>query len=305
MPRKPFGQQDVNPMEVASRYRSLEENTGATEEWKPQAGNRTKEAGGWGGTGYYYEDRGFGNMPVARPGSRQSDEDVERYRQKGAERRPAIQLDAERMNRAQPMQYGSLALLSQAAAGNAPSRAAELGRLSTEDANRTAAGAAIGRGAGGSVRATRGAIGGLGAQGARSAMAAGDMRAGEMGQARGEYAGGASTARRQDIGIGVTNAKLDAANRDLEAKRQQQFEKLAWDTRNAEMFGMVEQRALEEQKQIQERAAAGQEEAQREKEFWDTTTAGGGFLTGMMSDVSTKRGVPYGSLAPLAAKVRK
>lgn len=301
MARKPFSEQRYT-LEGAANLRSQEENSGIRggQEWKPVDGQRTEEAGGWGGRGYRYEVDANGN-PGAIPGSRMSDEDVERYRQLGAQHRDAVQLDRGIADRARGTQFGSLARLSAAAAGKAPSRAAALGQIGTEDAIRAAR--TTGRGPMGSLAATRGAVTGLSNQAGATAAQVGDMRAGEMSRNRGDYFGGASGMRKQDIGSAVTNAQLDAANRDLEQKRQLQMEQLGWDTRNAELFGMVEQRAQEDEawQRDQELKAAKSEHDRGVMEDW--TRAGFGLMAGgMTSDPRTKNVMTYGSLAGIGRK---
>lgn len=297
--RKSFDEQGYSE-EGAAGMRSLEENTGATEEWKPQPGSQTKEVGGWGGTGYRYETDPRTGQPVAVPGSRLSDQDVDRYRSLGAEQRGAVQLDQRTADGARGLQMGSLAGLQSAARGQAPSRAASLGQLATQSAVQGAAGAQVGRGAGGSLRATRGAIGGLAQQTGQAALQAGDMRAQEMTRSRGEYFGGAAGVRKQDIGAATTDAQLEAANRDMQEKRRQQYEKLAWDTRNAEMFGMVEQRGQEDQAWIDDQRAKAAESEQERRVFTDTAGAGVGMITGgMSSDMRTKNLITHGSLVGL------
>lgn len=292
MARKPFDQQQYTT-QGAANSRTYEENTGTNQSWKPNDGGRTNEVGGWGGKGYEYDVKD--GVPYARPGTRMSDEDVERYRQLGARHQDAVQLDESRANVAKGLQGGSLARLSAAAAGREPSRAAILGQIGTEDALRA--------NRGGNLAATRGALRGFSNQAGTAAAQVGDMRAGEATRDRNAYFGGALGMRKQDIGAGVANAQLEAANRDLEQRRQLQYEQLGFDTRNAEMFGGVEQRQQEEQKWLEEQKLRhAQSEADRdEMKTW--ISAGAGMLAGgMMSDPRTKRVMTYGSLAGLGRK---
>lgn len=299
MARTPFDQQQYT-MEGASSLRSREQNTGARDEWKPQDGERTEEVGGWGGRGYEYQV-GPDGVPRAVPGSRMSDEDVDRYRQLGAAHRPAVQLDQTQANQSKALQAGSLARLSSAAAGREPSRAAMLGKIGTGDAIR--ASRATGRGPMGSLAATRGSLAGLSNQAGATAAQVGDMRAGEMTRARGDFFGGASGMRKQDIGAGVTNAQLDAANRDLEQRRRLQMEQLAWDTRNAEMFGMVEQRGQEDEAWQRDQELRNAKSEQDQQTMKDWTSMGVGMLVGGMgSDHKMKNVMTYGSLAGLGKR---
>ena len=297
MARKPFGDPTLGN---AGSARPYEENTGSRQDWKPQKGQRTHEAGGWGGRGYRYEE-GENGVLYAEPGTRISDEDVARYRELGAQHRPAVQLDLEKANRSQPMQMGSLARLSSAARGDAPSRAAALGQIGTSDAIRSAR--RIGRGPGSSVQAMRGSLAGLSNQAGTTAAQVGDMRAQEMSRNRGDYFGGASGMRKQDIGTAVTDAQLDAANRDLEQRRRLQFEQMAWDTKNAEMFGMVEQRAMEDEAWNREQALKHQESENERQQVKDVVGAGTSMFTGMItSDRAGKNTITYGSLAGMGRR---
>jgi hypothetical protein len=298
MARKPFSEQEYTTQGAAS-LRPYEENTGTNQSWKPQHGQRTNEAGGWGGKGYRYNV--VDGVPYAEPGSRLSDADVERYRQLGARRGPAVQLDQTDANRSKGLQMGSLARLQSAAAGHEPSRAAMLGKIGTEDALR--ASRATGRGPGGSLAAMRGSLASLSNQAGTTAANVGDMRAQEMTRNRGEFFGGGSGMRKQDIGAAVTNAQLDAANRDLEQRRQLQMEQLAWDTRNAEMFGSVEQRGQEEDAWLKDQQLVHEKSEADRAKMNDFIGAGVGMMAGAMaSDNDTKNRITYGSLAGMGRR---
>jgi hypothetical protein len=151
------------------------------------------------------------------PGNRIADEDVARYRGMGAEKKAAIQLDQTNANQARTMQLGSLAMLREAAAGNAPSRAAIVGQMGVADAARAG---------------TQSAVGARGQMAVRSGGAI-DSRVGEADRDRGGYMTGIAGARGQDIGAATTNAQLEAQQRAADAQRQQYYEQMGWNTNNA------------------------------------------------------------------------
>lgn len=259
---------------------------------------QTQDPQGWGELGYRTDENGR-----AIEGTSGADVDASRYRDLGARREASIALDQRQANQARGQQTDALALQRDAARGGAPSRAAELGKLATTQGSQQAAAAQVGRGLGGSLRATRAAVGGQGQAGGSAAMQAGDMRAQEMAANRQGYMGGASGMRRQDIGAATANAKLEAQQRALEEQRQQAYEKMAWDTQNAQMFGQIEKTAMREKDDLERRQlrdAEAQADLNKIKDVATYTTAGLGGA--MASDRRAKNVVPYGSLGPLMAR---
>jgi hypothetical protein len=262
----------------------------------------SRRIGAWGGQGYAYDQDGY-----AVPGTTGGQQDTARYRRMGERTAAPVQLDQSQAAGARQLQLGSLGLLRQGALGQAPSRAATLGQLSTESAVRaSSAAAARGRGGAGSIMATRGAMGSLGATTAAQNLQLGELRGREIAQERAGFVGGASGMRRQDIGAATENAKLEAQQRALEDQRQRQYEKMGWDTSNAEMFGLIEERRLADSQALAQRQIRAAEEQADYDKTRDYATIGSGFATGGLtayaasrSDRRAKDVVPAGSLAAL------
>jgi hypothetical protein len=167
------------------------------------------------------------------------DQDVDRYRRMGEEgqSRKAVQLDQGQANEARGLQMGALGMMGDAARGNAPSRAAELGNAGTDDAIRAAsAGMGAARGPGQAIAATAGAQAGAQQQQTKLGAGISDMRAQEMLAAQTGYAKGAQGVQGQDIGAATQNAQLEAQNRAANESRQQGMERRGWDTRNQQQM---------------------------------------------------------------------
>lgn len=233
-------------------------------------------------------------------GTNAFDKDVDRYRQMGeqGQARKAVQLDQGQANESRGMQMGALGMMGDAARGNAPSRAAELGAAGSEDSIRAAgAGMAGARGPGAAITAATGAQ--AGAQSSMTKLGAGisDMRAQEMAKAQQGYAKTAQAVEGQDIGAATTDAQLEAQQRAMNEARQQGMEHRGWDVRNQQQ--MAEDR-YQRNKDAQELAIQRQlaaEKAADDAALNQTISTTAGALT-LASDERTKRGaMPIGSLA--------
>lgn len=246
-----------------------------------------------------------GVSPALRWGGRAegANDDVSRYRAMGGRPTSAVRVDQTQANQARGMQMGSLAGLQNAAAGGAPSRSAALGQTSTENAIRAGqTNAARGRGITGSLASTRGSLAGVGQQAQAANMQLGEMRGQEIARDREALLGGVSGARRQDIGVATEDARLEAQRRALATQREKQYEQMAWDTRNADLFGSIDAIKTEEQRQLNERQLQAARAASEDAKLKDWIGMGAGSamgLFGLMSDSRAKEVVPAGSLAGL------
>lgn len=249
----------------------------------------------WGGLGYQYDENG-----KAIDGTTGAERDVTKFRDRGAQRRDAIQLDP-RAAVATDAQVGSLAMLSNAARGNAPSQAVAQGQIAASDAMRAqmaAAGSAQG-GPGAQIAMMRGSLAGSAMGMGNAAAQTMNGRAGEMVQNMGQYSAGAGTIRGQDQQVASTNASLVAQQRALDQQRRQAYEKMAWDTRNAEMGAQNE---ADNQDSAQALALRQQRNAEHQQDInkaTDIAKIGLGAAMGL-SDRRAKEDIhPMGSLSGL------
>lgn len=165
------------------------------------------------------------------------DKDVDRYRKMGADgmNRQAAQIDPTQANQSRGLQLGALGMMNQAAQGNAPSRAVEMGHVQNDAAIRAAMMRTGGaRGPGAAVAAMNqsqaGAVGQMGQTNAQLT----DLRGAEMAKNQSDFANSAQAARGQDITAATTNAQLEATQRSLNENRQESLERLGFDTRRAQ-----------------------------------------------------------------------
>lgn len=251
---------------------------------------RYHDARAWGG------ERGQIVNGYLQPGTSGADKDVSRYRDLGAQRTAPVRLDQGQASQARGLQMGALALLRNAARGEAPSRAAIVGRMQSEQVARDAlASTGGGRGGGQSVMAMRNAMAATAnRQGAISGQAV-DARAAESLQDVGAYYGGASAIRGQDVSAATTNAQLEAAQRDVDERRQQGYEKLAWDTRNAELFAGNEAAANDRANELAHRKLRAAEEQADYEKAKDLASIGLGLGSGMIAASGSSGGGGSGS----------
>ncbi len=251
-----------------------------------------------------HRDLGFKNPYSVDP---TWDDSVARYRSKGAEQQQATRLGIGGLfgHDDRPVQMGSLAQLQTAAQGNAPSRAAILGRAATEDAAQQQLSAQAGaRGMGASVAASGAAqAGGAGAM-TQATQQALSMRNAEMAEARERFAKGAGAVRGQDIQHATTNAQLEAQQRALNDQRQAAYERMAYDTRLTQMASNQAQNQSIDEFNNQVAIHRNQQSADDAAKVKDyaTMTLGGMML---LSDERAKmhtRPIIMGSLSGLAPR---
>lgn len=245
-------------------------------------------------------DVAYADKEVEQFGAERWDDAVQRYRDLGARTRGPVQLDQAQADRARALQMGGLGLMDQAARGEAPSVAEAQGRLSATGI-RGAAGQSIAGVRGNQVGASMAAGRGMGNQlvGSLGNIAMG--RANEATQDRTAFSNAAGSVRGQDIGAATTNAELVAKSRAQDEARQQQFEKMGWNTRNAQLGANVElQRQTDAKRQeiAQQKAARAGQAAATAKQ---AASMGAGALMSMMafSDPRTKTEIEYGALDSL------
>lgn len=205
-----------------------------------------------------------------------AEQDRARYQQMGAE---AYGMGSPTLQRSDATtQMGSLALLEGAARGTAPSQAALLAQQQGEESVQAGASlAASSRGGpGAQIAAARAAQQSAG-RARQQALQAGAMaRAREMADARGQFAGAASQARGQDIQENSTQADLDMRQRGLNSQDRQFYERMAWDTRNAELGARTAgENAWQAQQNADRQFKAAQDQA-----GWDRATQVVGMGTG-------------------------
>jgi hypothetical protein len=232
----------------------------------------------WGGDSYYEQDGKFVD------GTNGADKDVERYRNMGATSQAGPQLDQTQANQARGLQMGSLGMLENAARGNAPSQAAIMGQSmgsQTMGAGLSAASAASG-GPGSQLAGMRAAITGTTQANQQNAGQLMAMRNKESATDMGAFAHGASGVRGQDISAATTNAQLEGQQRALNEQRQQSFERMAFDTRNAELNAQMQQRAQRDAEEQAQRAARDAEEAAFYNKVKAVGNIGFGSLTSIM-----------------------
>lgn len=234
----------------------------------------------WGGEGYYYDENG-----KAVDGTTGAEKDATRYQSmgNGAQQVAPVQLDQTQANQSRGVQVGSLALLENAAQGNAPSQAAILGRSAGSDAMRAAqmqqAGA---RGGAASIGAARMAGIGAGNQTVQNLGQFGTMRAKEMAQNMGQFSTGADQMRGGDLTAATKNAQLDATQRALAQQQQQQYEKMAWNTRNADMQAQNESATQQAQQALALRKQRDAEHQADVNNIMDTAKIGAGVVMGVV-----------------------
>lgn len=235
---------------------------------------------------------------VSRFGADRWDDAVARYRDMGAQRRAAVQLDQRQADQARGLQMGALGLMDQAAQGNAPSVAEAQGRMAATGIRGAAGQAAAG------VRGNQvGAM--MGAGRAMSGQLVGSLgnvtmaRANEATQDRNAFAQGAAGVRGQDIGAATTNAELVARSRAQDEARQQQFEKMGWSTRKAQLDANVELARQKQDKENEARQLAARRAAGSGETAKTAASIGSAALMSlaMFSDEDTKHLMDFGALS--------
>lgn len=245
----------------------------------------------------------YADKEIDQFGAERWDEAVQRYRDLGARTRGAVQLDQTQADQARGLQMGALGILDRAAQGNAPSQAAITGQLQQQQAiQQGAQNLGVARGLGAQVNMASRAGGAMGNQ-LIGALANTTMaRGAEANQDRNAFVNAAGQVRGQDIGAATTNAELLAKSRAQDEARQQQFEKMGWNTRNAQLGANVELQRQTDAKR-QEIAQLKAAQANRETAAGKTAAsvgAGAMMAMSMFSDERTK--YEMGPLADLARK---
>ncbi len=205
------------------------------------------------------------------------DNDVNRLRTEGAQGQEAVQVDQRQANYARDMQMGSLGHLQRQADGSAASSAAILGQRANQGAAQSMAAASLGKGGPGAGLARLGAVA---PQAGNAALQANvqnaGARAGEIGRGQSAYGAGALSVQSQDIQAATANAQLQAQQRALNEARQQANEKLAWDTRNAQMHNANTFLTGQQTDELHRRQTSAAQEA----EDWNKVIGYGSSTTG-------------------------
>lgn len=236
-----------------------------------------------------------------------NDADVDRYRSLGAATQPAAQLDQTQANESRGLMMGGLGLLKAQGDGSAPSAAGILSQRANENAAMQGARAGAGaRSIGGAIAGINNASAGASGQAlATNAQNAG-TRAQEISHGQGAYASGASNMEGQDIQAAAANAQYQAQQNALNQQRQQGYERLGWNTRNAALQGdaqIHQQNTAQQQADLAAKRAGHAADVERVKDIYGGTT---GIVTGLLSDERVKSGiVPMGSLASLFRKGKR
>lgn len=178
--------------------------------------------------------------PVA--GTAGAQDDINRYRGMAwAPPHPnAVQIDQARSNETRSIQGGALGMLrARAEGGETPAQAMARAQTAGAVAGIHSGAASIKGGAAARAAAARGATATaarVGAQGAQDVQA---LRAREMANAAGQYMGGASAQRGQDLGLAASQAQLEAQHRAAQDQREQAYEQAAFDVGNADNLGRL------------------------------------------------------------------
>ncbi len=238
------------------------------------------------------------------------DKDVKRFRSAGEQShaRGAVQLDQQQANESRGLQMGALGMMGDAARGNAPSRAAEVGAAGSEDAIRSAGLGMLGgtsgnrdrgRGPGAAIAAAAEAQNAAQGQMTRLGGNVSDMRAQEMSTAQNAYAKGTQGVQGQDIQAASMNAQLEAQQRAMNEARQQAMERRGWDVRNQQQMAADRYQRNRDSQELARRKQAAAEGAQDDA----AVEAGVSSFLGaaqMASDERTKQSVmPMGSLSSI------
>ncbi len=246
----------------------------------------------------YYADNAPAPGQTSFGGSESAaDNEIGRYRAMGAVRQPAAQLDQTQANESRGLQMNALEMLRAQAEGTAPSSAAILSQRANENAARNAGMAAAGaRSTGGAIAASR-AAGDMAGQAALSGNAQNaNERGAELSHGQASYAGGTGAVNAADIGAATSNAGFEAQQHALDQGRQQGFERLGWNTRNAQLQGKSQQH---QQFVSGGNAAAAAGRAETEAKYQKGKDIASGALS-LLSDERTKMHVvPVGSLSSL------
>lgn len=249
----------------------------------------------WGGRGYESSNGWY------RMGTSGADKDVARYREMAGRRQGAVQLDREQEAQSREAQLGALARLRAAASGMAPSRAAAIGQIQSDAAFRSGtAGVAGARSPGAGISALRSAMSNYGSSAAGVNQTTMDARAAEAARDQAAYANGANTARGQDVTVATTNAGLKATQNQLEDANEQYYEKMAWDTRNAQLGAGLERKRQDEAAALAKRQQQAADKAHTGQVIQDGASMGIGGVLGVLSDERAKTNVtPIGGLSRL------
>ncbi len=252
---------------------------------------------------------GGGNAVVngwQKAGTNAFDKDVDRDRQMGSQgqNRAAVQLDQTNANQSRGLQMGALGYLRNQANGTAASSAQILGQRANQNAV-TQAGQAV-TGASGGIGAH------LAAQRAASNAALGQAmgtnaqnastRAAEISRGQSEYASGAQGVEGQDIQAATANATLEAQQRALNEKRQQEFEQRAWNVRDSQQKAADDYRRQQQQAENARNQQRDYESAEDDAALRNTVSVGLAGVSGLGgSDERMKKNInPMGSLGHLA-----
>jgi hypothetical protein len=188
----------------------------------------------------YYDQQNTGakNGQVGGFGGQTWDEATQGYRDAGAayQQRGALTLDQSQADKARAIQMGSLGLLRRQATGEAPSASEILSQRANEQGAQNMAEAGLhARGPGAAVAANGAAMrtGSLAMLGLNAQNAA--QRAQEISRGQSGYSGSAGALRGQDIAAATSNAQLEAQQRALNEAAQQNYEQMAYDTRQAQL----------------------------------------------------------------------
>lgn len=220
-------------------------------EWTPHIATDLGQMAGINADGGETADtlnRGFANEEIGQApdkawggGTDPYGADIARYRHLGQPTQAPIALDQRNADESRGLQMGALGMMRAQADGSAPSSAGILANRANEDAVRNAGFASTSaRSTGAGIVAARTA----GEASARGALAANthnaDARMGEISRGQGAYASGAIGAQGQDTGAATANAQLVARQHALDESRQQGFERMAFDTKHAQMQNLGE-----------------------------------------------------------------
>jgi hypothetical protein len=224
--------------------------------------------------------------------------DVERYRAMGAQGHGPVQLDLAHANAAGVNQLNALSQLRRQASGQAASSAEILANRANQNAiAQSGQQVTSAKSTGSALAALRnGAPSAMGQAMAANAQNA-SARAAEISKAQSTYAGSANQTMGQDVAQATTNAQLAAQTRALNEKRQQDFERRAFDVRKTEMGAANDAIKLQRQKDQDETAAKRDQESRDMKRATTGLSMG---LGALFSDSRTKDHViPVGSLSSL------
>lgn len=258
---------------------------------------KTFDPSGWGG-------QGTDALPEGRvEGTSGANVDTNRYRQMAGQQTAAPSINYNQLNESRPYSTDAIGLLAQSADGSDPSAAMMLGQQTTQNAinNQQSLANSVRGGAGARAAAARAAQFNQASIATTGQQQAEATRAGEMATARTGLMDAANKQRGLDSAAEIEQAKLQAQQRQQDAQHNQYYERLGWETNNAQLGAKLGRSAAEQ-------AAANAAKATQlseDQQSWANTkdaasTTLGGISGGLSAYQKTSQSDPTAKEPPTA-----